>query len=131
MWILGWTFACVRRKLMSRFLRGEDIILRFDGEVAGGVERAEIALKTTTESIMEFLNDEAVHTCVTHRYELVFEVCVTDLAEVSRLAGAGVIEVESEGLVERYADCVAVAVNTTVAPNKKLSCVLKFEAKKE
>lgn len=52
------------------FVKGDDIVIKLDGEILGGVQKAVCTSINTVEKIEEFLNDEPVEKIPRSKYSI-------------------------------------------------------------
>jgi hypothetical protein len=67
------------------FVKGSDLVIKFNGEVIGGVQKVVCSTKKTFSDIKEFLTDIPVARVEENRYQLVMTLNIPSLDEIKEI----------------------------------------------
>ncbi len=112
------------------FLNGNDVTVRIDDELFGGVKSIKCTDSNEKEDIFEVLSSKPIYSVCEPKYSIELEFCVADFDEIERIADFSCLQIADRKKRVTYSECKTDSINTEVLADKKVSCVIKITAEK-
>lgn len=93
------------------FVRGNDLTIKLNGEVLGGVQKAVCSTKKTFSDIKEFLTDIPVARVEEKRYEIILNLNIPSLDNLESIES---IEISDSAKTVTYTKCNVEETQTTI-----------------
>lgn len=110
------------------FEKGEDITIRLNGSIIGGVKKATCKVENTSYDILQFLTDVPVERIVGGRYSI--EIIMNSADKIDFLQGQSFERLEISGATKTvtYSDCFVSSVTATISTKNAVEYTVKITA---
>ncbi len=110
------------------FSKGEDVVLRVNSEILGGVSRVGCALSSSVAEIKEFLTDAPVYRTVKNSYEITLNMYSEGENIFYSLQSFDSLELSQEGETVVYSDCTLKSIESVINPKGEIEYTVVINA---
>ena len=103
-------------------------MLKFEGKILGGVEKATCTRKNSFTEIKEFLNDKPVERIVSNEWELTFEMRLTDETPFLERDSFKNLELDLAKKKIVYTDCKVLEFSSVTQGSGSILATVKISA---
>lgn len=110
------------------FLKGDDLVVKLDGETLGGVKKAVCTVENKISDIMEFLTDVPVESFIESCYGIQLEMHTNNAELFDGKEKFNSIEFADRLKSVKYSDCRIKQVQTEILPQGNIEYRIKITA---
>lgn len=111
------------------FEKGDDITIRLNGKIIGGVKKARCTVENTFYDISQFLTDVPVERITGSRYSI--ELVMNNSGKLDFLQGQSFekLEIFNTKKIVTYTDCFVVSVTADISAKNAVEYTVKITAR--